>query len=82
MHSQCIMCHRIQGSDAMARNGPDLTHFASHARIASSSFPHERANLRQWILDPQKLKPGVHMPMNTLSRADLDALLDYLESLQ
>ena len=40
-------------------------------------------NLRQWISNAQSVKPGVLMPAyQTLTPADLDALVTYLESLK
>jgi cytochrome c oxidase subunit 2 len=39
-------------------------------------------NMRAWIADPQKYKPGSLMPRVPLSDADLDALVTYLEGLK
>jgi hypothetical protein len=33
-------------------------------------------------VDPQRIKPGTHMPPNQLKPQDLDALLTYLQSLK
>jgi cytochrome c1 len=35
-----------------------------------------------WVTDPQKIKPGIKMPMNAYSDDDLNALVDYLQSLK
>jgi cytochrome c oxidase subunit 2 len=35
-----------------------------------------------WIVDPQRIKPGVRMPPNDLSGSELQALLSYMESLK
>jgi cytochrome c oxidase subunit 2 len=78
----CAMCHTVAGTRARSRVGPILTHFASRGTIAAGAAPNERARLAEWIRDPQKLKPGTLMPANALSPADLEALLDYLESLK
>ena len=64
------------------RVGPDLTHLASRRTIAAGTLPNTRGNLAGWIADPQALKPGVKMPSNALSSADLQALLAYLETLR
>jgi cytochrome c oxidase subunit 2 len=82
MRGTCAMCHAIQGTDAQGRNGPDLTHVASRGTIASGSLPNTRGNMAGWIVDPQRIKPGAHMPPNALSSEDLDALLTYLQSLK
>jgi hypothetical protein len=34
------------------------------------------------VVDSQKIKPGNRMPPNNLEPADLQALLDYLQSLK
>lgn len=75
------MCHTIRGTAARSRVGPDLTHVASRAMI-DGVLPHSRGNMAGWVVDPQRVKPGVRMPPNPIRPRDLDPLLDYLESLQ
>jgi cytochrome c oxidase subunit 2 len=77
----CAMCHTIQGTMARATVGPDLTHIASRPLIGGV-LPNTRGNLAGWVVDPQRIKPGVRMPMNPIRPDDLDPLLDYLESLK
>lgn len=78
----CVMCHSIQGTNARGRVGPDLTHVASRPRIGAGTLPTTRGHLAGWVLDPQRVKPGVHMPVNPLSPEELRALVDYLEKLK
>jgi cytochrome c oxidase subunit 2 len=78
----CVMCHSVAGTPAMSRVGPDLTHVASRRWIASAFLPNTRAHLAGWIADPQRIRPGVRMPLNPLPPQDLRALLEYLESLR
>jgi cytochrome c oxidase subunit II len=78
----CANCHAIRGTPADAHVGPDLTHVASRELLASGTIPNDRAHLRAWLQDPQKIKPGTKMPKLPLSRRDLDALVNYLESLK
>jgi len=78
----CIMCHTIAGTPAGSSVGPDLTHLATRPSIAAGSMPNTRQNLARWILNPQLIKPGVKMPPNPLSPGDMNALLDYLETLK
>lgn len=78
----CVMCHAIQGTPAMSHVGPDLTHVASRQWIASAFLPNTRAHLAGWVADPQRIRPGVLMPLNPLPPQDLRALLEYLESLR
>lgn len=78
----CVMCHTINGTPAGSGVGPDLTHLASRPSIAAGTLPNNRGNLAGWILDPQAIKPGVQMPPTPLSGAELNSLLDYLETLK
>jgi cytochrome c oxidase subunit II len=80
--SQCVMCHAIQGTNARATTGPDLTHFGSRELLAGGAVPNTRGYLAGWIANPQNVKPGVRMPPNNLGSNDLNALVDYLESLK
>lgn len=78
----CAQCHTIQGTIAGGSIGPNLTHIASRPFIAAGSIPNTKGHLGGWISDPQKIKPGVLMPQNAYSSEDLQALLEYLESLK
>lgn len=82
MGRSCSTCHSLQGTPAGGRLGPDLTHIASRATIAAGSLPNSMGHLGGWIIDPQGIKPGVNMPQQQLSPDDLQALLEYLESLK
>lgn len=82
MTTTCFMCHSIQGTDANGLVGPNLTHVASRSMLASGSRPNTVGHLAGWILDPQKIKPGVLMPQHNLPPQDLRALLEYLETLK
>ena len=78
----CINCHAIGGSVADGRFGPDLTHLMSRQTIASGAAENTKANLRLWIQKPDAIKPGSLMPAMQLSDANLDALVDYLQTLR
>ncbi len=82
LKSQCVMCHTIQGTNARATLGPDLTHIGSREMIGAGELPNTRGYLAGWILNASALKPGARMPANQLSPDDLNALVDYLESLK
>ena len=62
--------------------GPDLTHLASRRTIGAVTLEQTRANLRDWIADPHTFKYGVEMPPTALSDEEMNALLEYLESLR
>jgi len=78
----CINCHAIRGTVADGRFGPDLTHLMSRRTIASGAAENTKANLRLWVQTPDAIKPGSLMPAMQLSNADLEALVDYLETLR
>ncbi len=78
----CVMCHAIRGSDAAASTGPDLTHFASRATLGAGARPLTREALAVWLADPNRIKPGVHMPAVPMTAAERDRLVDYLMSLE
>lgn len=78
----CALCHNVQGTQASGRTAPDLTHLASRRTLAAGTLPNSRGNLAGWILDPQTIKPGNHMPANSMPSEDLQALLAYLEMLK
>jgi cytochrome c oxidase subunit 2 len=80
--STCVMCHAINGTPAGSNFGPNLTHVASRNMIAAATLVNTREHLAQWIKDSQQFKPGNRMPQNNLSDADLQSLVDYLQSLK
>ena len=80
--STCVMCHTVRGTSAGSRAGPDLTHLATRRTLGAATMPNTRGHLAGWILDPQSVKPGNHMPAHAFESDDLHALLAYLESLQ
>ena len=78
----CSGCHAVRGTSARADVGPDLTHFASRRTIAAVTLPNTPQNLREWLRDPQHVKPGNLMPNLELNDADWTALQHYVESLR
>jgi cytochrome c oxidase subunit 2 len=82
MKGSCVLCHNIEGTPAGSHAGPDLTHLASRRTLAAGTIRNTRGNLAGWIVDPQRIKPGAHMPPNQLAPADLEALLTYLQTLR
>jgi len=78
----CVNCHTVTGTNANGKFGPDLTHFMSRETLASGAALNTRENLRQWIKDPDVIKPGALMPAMQMTEADIDAVTDYLETLR
>ena len=77
----CSACHRIAGV-SHGTIGPDLSHVGSRLTIAAGTLPNSKGWLGGWILDPQHVKPGNKMPALPIRGDQLQALLDYLESLK
>jgi cytochrome c oxidase subunit II len=78
----CAACHSIQGTAAVANLGPDLTNLAERKTLASSTLPNTPANLERWITHPQLLKPGNLMPPTEIEASDLEALIEFLQTLR
>jgi cytochrome c oxidase subunit 2 len=78
----CLNCHAITGTNGTGRFGPDLTHLMSRHTLASGAAENTPENLRLWIENPDAIKPGSLMPAMKLSKADLEALVRYLETLR
>ena len=78
----CMNCHGVGGTPADGRFGPDLTHLMSRATIAAGAAENTHDNLRLWIQDPSAIKPGSLIPAMKLSDADLNAVVNYMETLR
>jgi cytochrome c oxidase subunit II len=78
----CMNCHAVAGTAADGRFGPDLTHLMSRDTIAAGAAKNTHNNLRLWIQDPGAIKSGSLMPAMKLSDADLDAVVNYMETLR
>jgi cytochrome c oxidase subunit 2 len=82
LSSPCVMCHTVRGTQANSVFGPNLTHVASRGSIAANTLPNTREHLAGWVADAQSVKPGSMMPTMSLSAEDLQAVIDYLQSLK
>lgn len=78
----CMNCHAINGTASTARVGPDLTHLASRRILGGGVVENTPTNLRRWLTDPQKVKPGVKMPGYKFTEDQVTQLTDYLETLR
>jgi cytochrome c oxidase subunit II len=81
-HNACMNCHTIAGTGAKGTFGPDLTHMGSRDTLGSGAFNNTPENLKQWIDDPDSLKPGSLMPPMHLNETDLNAVTAYLTTLK
>jgi cytochrome c oxidase subunit II len=77
----CVNCHTIQGTAAVGRFGPDLTHLMTRETIGAGVAMNTRDHLRVWVDDPNVMKPGALMPAMNLGDKDLDDLVAYLATL-
>lgn len=89
----CTTCHMINGTAAVGRTGPNLTHFASRGCFAGCRFENNHENLVNWLTSPEAAKPGNLMaqtlrklnpddPTHPLKQDEITALTAYLESLR
>ncbi len=78
----CASCHGIKGTPDNAQVAPDLTHIASRQEIGACILNNTPENLRRWITNPQKVKPGVLMPNFNLTDEQVNELVAYFETLK
>ncbi len=77
----CVNCHSIQGTDATATIGPNLTKVASRKELAGGAIKNSTQNLTLWMKNPQAIKPGCKMPNFKFDEQQLRQIVAYLESL-
>jgi cytochrome c oxidase subunit 2 len=82
LRTSCVNCHRVRGTGARGTFGPDLTHLMARQTLASGMVDNDPKKLRDWVEDPQQIKPGCLMPAMKLSRGDVDLVVKYLRSLE
>jgi cytochrome c oxidase subunit 2 len=77
----CINCHTVRGTAADGRFGPDLTHLMSRETLGAGVAPMSAAMLRDWVMNPDHLKPGARMPAMKLDEHAVTEIVDYLVTL-
>jgi cytochrome c oxidase subunit II len=78
----CVNCHTVRGVNSQNEDAPDLTHVAGRKMLAGERLPNTRENLRDWLHEPNILKPNCYMPNLKLSARDLASVTAYLETLR
>jgi cytochrome c oxidase subunit 2 len=78
--ANCIQCHAIQ-PDAKSPVAPHLNGFAERQWVAGIRYNTEE-NIKEWIRDPNAVKPGTLMPKVALTEDELDQLTKYLLELK
>ncbi|TVS10330.1 MAG: cytochrome c oxidase subunit II [Planctomycetaceae bacterium] len=83
MRHGCAACHAIRDTEAVARAGPDLTLMGSRRMLGAATLINTSENMRDWLEDPNRFKPGVLMPpTEDISEEEIEALVDYMQSLK
>ncbi|WP_240434109.1 c-type cytochrome [Achromobacter sp. B7] len=77
----CVTCHAVPGVPG-ARHyvGPSLDGMADRSRIAGV-VPNSPDSMQQWLLDPQRIKPGTAMPALGLREQDARDIAAFLQTL-
>lgn len=79
----CASCHAIEGTDYTGVAGPDLTGFGNRNKLAAGILDNNRENLKAWLMDPMKIKPGNLMIMpEEINEREAEALAEYLLNLK
>lgn len=92
-NQSCIGCHAVDSTDPAPKPGPNLDGFGDRQRIAGilpADPENFKKNLKDWISDPDKVKPQVldsktfRMPAfkDQLTDDQMDALVEYLSGLK
>jgi cytochrome c oxidase subunit 2 len=68
--------------NANTQVGPDLTHFASRQTIGAGVLENNAADVRRWLTDPQRIKPGCYMPDFHLTGSNVEDLAAFFETLK
>jgi cytochrome c oxidase subunit 2 len=83
LQNGCGACHRIAGTAADGRIGPDLTHVGGRLSIAAGTLPTDIQPIAGWIAHADAVKSGALMPPYRMLGADeLTAIATYLEGLE
>jgi cytochrome c oxidase subunit II len=78
----CAACHRIAGTLAQGRTGPDLTHVGRRVTLAAGILPNTPGAMAAFLRAPDSLKPGSRMPDLDLEPARVDELVAFLQGLR
>lgn len=90
MSISCTSCHKLGSRthlvgphlvDLFGRPAGSLGDFAYSDAMKRSGLVWTRAQLRAFLLDPQRVVPGTAMAVS-VPEADVDAVLDYLEAVR
>lgn len=77
----CASCHAVAGTNFKGTAGPNLTGFGNRETVAGY-LKQTDENLKKWIKNPEKVKPGSQMPAVPLKDEEIEALVAYLKDLK
>ena len=81
----CMSCHQIRGVEGLTeptKPAPDLTHVGSRQTLAAGLLRNDPDDLARWLRNPPGVKPGSLMPDYRLTEDQIDALVEFLGSLE
>jgi cytochrome c oxidase subunit 2 len=78
----CSACHSVEASQANPNLGPNLGGFSKRGMFAGAIFENNEQNLTDWLRNPPGVKPGAKMPDLNLTSEQINALIEYLQSLE
>lgn len=79
----CGACHRVRGTPADGRVGPDLTHVGSRLTLGAGTLATDAAGFARVIRAPAHVKPGIRMPAyDMLPDAEIRAMAAWLAGLK
>lgn len=80
---QCMACHSIWGTPSadleVVKIGPDLSNFGDRRTLAAGIRRNSMVNLKAWIKNPTRFKPGVLMPALELSDQQIEDVAAYIQ---
>lgn len=86
-NTSCITCHAVSSAGSAGAIAPNLATFGDRNRVAGF-LEHNEENIKDWINNPKKYKPGNKMPQpeginngKKFSDEELTALTEYLMGL-
>jgi len=83
LSSGCGGCHTVRGIPADGKIGPNLTHVGSRLSLGAGILPNTKEGFAKWISQHKTVKPENLMPpFDIFSESELQALSDYLNSLE
>lgn len=79
----CASCHAVEATpDTKDMQGPNLANFGNRNKLAAAILDNDRESLKDWIMNPQDIKPGNLMPDLNINDQQAEALAEYLHSLK